>query len=213
MAIDVKICGLSTPETVAAAVDGGAKYVGFVFYPPSPRYVSLDEARDLAAAVPAHVTKVGLVVNADDRLLGEIVQGGALDMLQLHGVEVAERVSAIRERFGLPVIKSVAVSGPEDVEAAKVYESVADLLLFDALPPDDAALPGGNALIFDWQLIQGRTWNVPWLLAGGLNAGNLSHALNISGAGAVDVSSGVEVSHGVKSPEKIREFLETAASY
>lgn len=210
MAIDVKICGLTTPETVAAAVEGGAKYVGFVFYPPSPREVTLEQARELAAAVPDHVKKVGLVVNPDDKTLQYIVKGGVIDLLQLHGSEVPERVAEIRKRFGLPVIKAIAVSGPEDVKAAKSYEDVADILLFDALPPEHATTPGGNALAFDWQLIHGQTWKKPWILAGGLNVDNLQKAVRACDATAVDVSSGVEVFHGVKSPDKIREFLRIA---
>jgi len=236
MTIDVKICGLSTAETVAAAVEGGAKYVGFVFYPPSPRMVTPEAARALAAGVPKHVKKVGLAVNPDDKTLQEIVPGGFLDMLQLHGSEVPERVAEIKARFGLPVIKCVFVDKPEDVEIAQTYEAVADMLLFDALAPGGsqggappiinaggapaapggsqgaAALPGGNALAFDWNLIHGRTWKRPWLLAGGLNVGNLETAIAISGARAVDVSSGVEISHGVKCPDKIRAFLELAGT-
>ncbi len=216
MTIDVKICGLSTAETVAAAVEGGAKYVGFVFYPPSPRMVTPEEADALAAGVPKHVNKVGLAVNPDDKTLREIVSGGFLDMLQLHGSEVPERVAEIKARFGLPVIKCVFVDKPEDVEIAQTYEAAADMLLFDALAPGGsqggAALPGGNALAFDWNLIHGRTWKKPWLLAGGLNVGNLETAIATSGARAVDVSSGVEISHGVKCPDKIRAFLELAGT-
>lgn len=211
MPIDVKICGLSTPETVAAAVEGGAKYVGFVFYPPSERDVTIEQAGKLAAAVPGHVTKVGLAVNPDDHLLEEITAGGFIDMLQLHGGEVPERVAEIKKHFGLPVIKSIAISVPEDVEVAKSYEEAADILLFDALKPEHSDKPGGNALVFDWNLIRDIPWKKPWMLAGGLTAGNLKTAIIVSRAAMVDVSSGVEAEHGVKSPEKIREFLEVAA--
>lgn len=210
MAIDVKICGLNTPDAVAAAVEGGAKYVGFVFYPPSPRMVTPAKAGELALAVPKPVIKVGLVVNPDDRSLQEVVAGGFLDMLQLHGRETPERVLEVNARFGLPVIKCVFIEKPEDVTAASAYEDVADMLLLDALAPKGAAAPGGNALVFEWNLISGRTWKKPWLLAGGLNVGNLETAIAVCRAKAVDVSSGVEISRGVKSPQKIREFLELA---
>ena len=210
MAIDVKICGLSTPEPVAAAVEGGAKYVGFVFYPPSLRAVTLEQAKELAAAVPKHVKRVGLVVNPDDKTLRSIVKGGFIDLLQLHGREIPERVAEVKKKFGLPVIKAIAISCPDDVEAAKSYEAVADILLFDALAPEHSTTPGGNALAFDWQLIHGYVWKKPWILAGGLNVGNLQKAVLACDATAVDVSSGVEVSRGVKSAGKIREFLKMA---
>ena len=211
MPIEVKICGLSTPGTVAAAVDGGARFVGFVFYPPSPRCVSPERAAELGADVPASVTRVGLVVDADDQTLDGIVSAAGLDMLQLHGMETVERVQEIKARFGVAVMKVVRMAGPRDVTAARAFEDVADRLLFDARPPDGATRPGGNALAFDWDLLEGQRWRRPWMLAGGLTAGNLAQAVRVSGAGAVDVSSGVEAAPGVKSAEKIRAFLEAAA--
>lgn len=212
MPVDVKICGLGTAGTVAAAVDGGAAYLGFVFFPPSPRRVTPDEARELAAAVPEGIAKVGLVVDADDQALRTILSRTPLDFLQLHGDERPRRVKEIKDRFGLGVIKAVAVSGPEDIEKARTYEDVADLLLFDAKPPEGAERPGGNALVFDWRLINGASWRLPWLLAGGIDAGNLAAAVDISGAAAVDVSSGVEDQLGVKNAEKIGAFLRAAKS-
>ncbi len=211
MPIEVKICGLSTPGTVAAAVDGGARFVGFVFYPPSPRSVSPERAAELGADVPASVTRVGLVVDADDQTLDGIVSSAGLDMLQLHGMESVDRVREIRERFGVAAMKVVRMAGRGDVAAARAFEDVADRLLFDARPPDGATRPGGNALAFDWDLLEGQRWRQPWMLAGGLTAGNVAEAVRVSGAGAVDVSSGVEDAPGVKSAEKIRAFLEAAA--
>ncbi len=211
MPVEVKICGLSTPRTVAAAAEGGARFVGFVFYPPSPRSVSPERAAELGSGVPVSVTRVGLVVDADDETLDGIVSVARLDMLQLHGMESVDRVREIRERFGLPVMKVVRMAGPEDVAAARAFEDVAERLLFDARPPEGAGRPGGNALAFDWDLLEGLSWRRPWMLAGGLDADNLAEAVRISGAGAVDVSSGVEDAPGVKSAGKIRAFLEAAA--
>jgi phosphoribosylanthranilate isomerase len=212
MAPDVKICGLNDPDAVAAAVDGGARFVGFVFFPASPRSVTPFRAGALAAAVPDGITKVGLVVDADDGTLEEILDGVALDMLQLHGNETPERVLAVRARFGLPVMKAVPIAGAADVARARAYEDVADRLMFDARPPVGATRPGGNALAFDWELLAGETWAIPWVLAGGLDAGNLAEAVRISGAPVVDVSSGVEDAPGVKNPDKIRAFLAIAKS-
>ena len=208
--IDVKICGLRTTEAVAAAVDGGARYLGFVFFPPSPRHLEPAVAASLAAAVPPSVKRVGLVVNADDVTLEALLAACPLDMLQLHGHETPARAAAIRARFGLPILKALPISDAGDVQAARIYEEVADLLLFDARPPKDATRPGGNALAFDWTLLAGTSWKRPWLLAGGLHAGNLAEAVRLSGARAVDVSSGVEDSPGVKSLARIRAFLDAA---
>ena len=211
MTLEVKICGLSTLAAVEAAVEGGARFVGFVFFPRSPRVVTPAQAAALAAAVPAGVAKVGLVVDADDETLAEIVEAAGLDMLQLHGKETPARAVEIRTRFGLPVMKAVPIYEAADVDRARVYEDVADRLLFDAKPPKGATRPGGNALAFDWELLAGRTWRLPWMLAGGLDSGNVEEAVRISGAAVVDVSSGVESAPGVKSPDKIRAFLEASA--
>lgn len=208
--IEVKICGLKTAEAVGAAVDGGARYLGFVFFPPSPRNLEPAVAAPLMAAVPPSVKRVGLVVNADNATLEALLAACPLDMLQLHGHEMPERAAAIRARFGLPILKALPISDAGDVQAARGYEEVADMLLFDAKPPKDASRPGGNALAFDWTLLAGTSWKRPWLLAGGLHAGNLAEAVRLSGARGVDVSSGVEDSPGVKSLAKIRAFLDAA---
>ena len=213
MSIEAKICGLSSADAVAAAVAGGAAYVGFVFYPPSPRALSAAAAGALCAAVPDRVRRVGLFVDAEDAAIAAVLDEAALDLMQFHGHEPPARVAAARARFGLPVIKAVAVAGPEDLAVAERYEGVADLLLFDAMPPRRAgALPGGNGLAFDWQLISGRKWGVPWMLSGGLTAELLPEAVRLSGAAIVDVSSGVESAPGRKDLAKIRAFLAAARS-
>ncbi len=210
MTIEAKICGLSTAETLAAAVAGGAALVGFNFYPPSPRAVTPGEATALAGAVPEGVKRVGLLVDPEDAVLESILAAVPLDLLQLHGEESPARVAQIRARFGLPVMKTLKVSEKADLRAVAPYLEVADRLLFDARAPKDlaGALPGGNAVAFDWSLLRGRRWALPWMLAGGLNAANLAEAVRTSGAAAVDVASGVEDAPGVKSVQKIRDFLE-----
>jgi phosphoribosylanthranilate isomerase len=209
--IEVKICGLNTTSSVGAAVAGGARYVGFVFFPPSPRYVDPTYAVTLASFVPPGVLRVGVVVDADDATLHEILARVALDMLQLHGTEPPRRVAEVRERFGLPIMKAIAIAEEADLAEVADYVGVADRLLFDARSPANASRPGGNALTFDWRLLGGRRWPVPWLLAGGLDADNLAGAVRLTGAGAVDVSSGVEDAPGRKSVDKIRCFLAAAA--
>lgn len=210
MSIDVKICGLNTPDAVKAAVSFGARYVGFVFFERSPRAVTPASAAELGGFVRDSIRKVGLVVDAADEALAAIVSTANLDMLQLHGHETPERVAEIRARFALPVIKVAPVADADDVAAARAFEEVSDMLLFDAKAPAGAELPGGNARSFDWSLLKGKTWAVPWMLAGGLDKYNLIEAVRRSGASRVDVSSGVEDRPGVKSGVKIREFLEVA---
>lgn len=212
MSIDTKICGINSTDAMAAALDGGADFVGFVFYPPSPRYVGADEAAALGAPVPARVAKVGLFVDADDATLARVLARVKLDVLQLHGREPPARVHEIRARTGLAVMKAIKIASAEDVEAAGVYVGVAERLLFDARAPAKMtnALPGGNALTFDWRLLAGRRWRCPWMLSGGLDADNLAEAVAISGAQAVDVSSGVETAPGVKSAARIAAFLARA---
>jgi phosphoribosylanthranilate isomerase len=212
MPTEVKICGVNAPEALSAAVAGGADYVGFVFYPRSPRYVTPEAAHALAAQAPARVTKVGLAVDLDDAALAAILEAVPLDMWQLHGGESPARVARIKARFGLPVMKAVKISESADLAAAEPYFRVADRLLFDAKPPKEmtGALPGGNALTFDWHLLAGRTWPLPWMLSGGLDPGNVAEAARISGARAVDVSSGIEDRPGLKNPDKIRAFLAAA---
>jgi phosphoribosylanthranilate isomerase len=211
MTIAAKICGLSSEAAVEAAIAGGAAYVGFVFYPPSPRSVIPRRAGELCAGVPASVKRVGLFVDADDVAIAEVLAAAPIDILQFHGAETPERVAQAKRRFGLPVMKAISVAGPDDVAAAARYEDAADLLLFDAKPPRRAdALPGGNGLAFDWQLIAGGKWRRPWMLSGGLTAELLPEAVRVSGARAVDVSSGVERRPGDKDPGKIRAFLKAA---
>jgi phosphoribosylanthranilate isomerase len=211
MTIAAKICGLSTEAAVEAAVAGGAAYLGFVFYPPSPRAVSPERAAALCALVPSGVQRVGLFVDADDAAIHAVLDVAPIDLLQFHGRESPDRVVDAKVRLHRSVIKVITVAAPEDVLAASRYEADADMLLFDAKPPLRAnALPGGNGLAFDWQLIAGRRWRLPWMLSGGLTAALLPEAVRISGANAVDVSSGVERSPGDKDPDKIREFLTVA---
>ena len=209
--IRVKICGLRDAANVAAAVDAGAAYVGFVFFPKSPRHVDFDTARDLASAVPPGVAKVALTVDADDVFLDHLFGEVPLDMLQLHGAEAPSRVATIRARYGLPVMKAIGISEAADLAQIDAYAGVADQLLIDAKPPKDADLPGGNGLAFDWRLLAGRKyWTRPWMLAGGLTAGNVAEAVRLTGARQVDVSSGVERAPGVKDPALIRDFIAAA---
>jgi phosphoribosylanthranilate isomerase len=181
-----------------------------VFFPKSPRNVSVDAAAQLASAAPPGVAKVALVVNAEDALLDEILGRVPLDMLQMHGSESPARVEEVRARFGLPVMKAVGVAGEEDLPALAEYGRVADQLLVDAKPPKDAVLPGGNGLSFDWRLVAGRRWPVPWMLAGGLTPENVGEAIRLTGARQVDVSSGVETAPGVKDEGLIAAFVTAA---
>ncbi len=210
--IRVKICGLTRPEDVTAVADAGAAYAGFVFFPKSPRNVSIETARELAVDVPVGVAKVALVVDADDALLDAITSAVPLDILQLHGHETPERVTEIRSRYGLPVMKAVGVADAEDVAALDLYADVADQILVDAKPPKNADLPGGNGVSFDWRLISARRWSVPWMLAGGLTPDNVAEAIALTGAKQVDVSSGVETSPGVKDAEAIRAFVQATGA-
>ena len=208
--VRVKICGLSTPETVDAAVSAGAGYVGFVFYAPSPRNVAPARGAELAARVPAGTAKVALVVDADDAALDAIVGTVPLDMLQLHGSETPERVAGIRARYGLPVMKAVGLRARGDLRTLDLWTGAADQVLVDAKPAPDAALPGGNGLSFDWTLLSDRRWFGPWMLAGGLDACNLGEAVRRTRARQVDVSSGVESAPGVKDAAAIAAFAAAA---
>ena len=213
MSVAAKICGLSTEAAVAAAVAGGAAFLGFVFYPPSPRAVTAQRAARVSARVPTGIARVGMFVDADDPAIDAVLAEAPIDILQFHGGESPERVAEARTRFDRPVIKAVAIAGAEDVLGAAPYEDVADMLLFDAKPPlRPDALPGGNGLAFDWGLIAGRCWGCPWILSGGLTAELLPDAVRISGARAVDVSSGVESRPGEKDLAKIDAFLAAARS-
>lgn len=207
MALESKICGVSNQAAVAAAAAGGARWIGFVFFPPSPRAVTVEQAAALASEVPPGLGRVGLFVDPDDATLAAFTMQVALDLLQLHGRETPERVAAIRAGFGLPVMKAIKVGSAEDVEAARAYEEVCDLLLFDAKAPG-AALPGGTGQSFDWTLLAGRRWSKPWMLSGGLDAANVAEAARVTGAAIVDVSSGVESAPGRKDPAAIRAFLD-----
>jgi phosphoribosylanthranilate isomerase len=205
---EAKICGLSTPETVDAAVEAGADYVGFVAYPPSPRHIATETLKALGKRVPELVVRVGLFVDPDDALLAERVGTGVLDMLQLHGSESPERVADIKKRTGKLVMKAIKVGKAADVEQGiKRYARVVDLLMFDT---DGGSLPGGNARSFDWRILSGCDVPVPWMLAGGLTPDNVEEAVRITGAPIVDVSSGVESTRGVKSVDLIRAFLKRA---
>ena len=206
----VKICGLRDAAGVAAAVDAGAAYIGLMFFARSPRNISLAQARELALLVPIGIAKVAVVVDPDDAMLDDLVAQVPLDMLQLHGHETPARVAAIKARFGLPVMKVVGVADASDLAELDVYARVADQILVETKPAKDAVLPGGNGLPFDWRLIAGRRWPVPWMLAGGLRAENVAEAIRLTGARQVDVSSGVESAPGVKDAGMIRDFVAAA---
>ncbi|AXI45483.1 phosphoribosylanthranilate isomerase [Sulfitobacter sp. SK012] len=210
--VHVKICGLRDTASVDAAVAAGARYVGFVFFPKSPRNIDLSVAKTLAASAPAGVCKVALTVDADDDMLDALTAAVPLDMLQLHGHESPERVADVKRRYGLPVMKAIGVADAVDLAQIDAFSQVADQLLIDAKPPKGADLPGGNGLAFDWRLIAGRRWPVPWMLAGGLTPQNVAQAVNLTGARQVDVSSGVESAPGVKDAEKIALFLSAVSN-
>ena len=214
MTVTAKICGINDPVAMRTAVDGGASHVGLVFYPPSPRSVTPAEAAALAAVAGTRAVRTGLFVDPDDRLIDAVLSQAPLDLIQLHGRESPERVAALRRRAGRPVMKAIRVGGTADIEGATAYLDAADWLMFDALPPKDMknALPGGNAVAFDWALLSGRAWPLPWMLAGGVNAANVADAVRLSGARVVDTSSGVEDAPGRKNPDKIRAFLAAVAA-
>ena len=207
MRVEAKICGLSTPETVDAAVAAGARFVGFVTYPRSPRHVASNDVLEaLGARVPKDVIRTGLFVDPDDALLDERLATGAIDLLQLHGAETPERVAAIKTRTARPVMKVIKVAQASDVQRGiATFATVADRLMFEGA---EGTLPGGNAIAFDWTFLSGRTVPLPWLLAGGLRPDNVAEAVRVTGARGVDVSSGVESSRGVKSVDLIRAFLD-----
>lgn len=205
----VKICGLSTPETLAATIAAGADMAGFVFFEKSPRHIGLETARELGRAAQGRIRKVALTVDAADAELAAIVEALQPDLLQLHGKETPQRVGAVKARFGLPVIKAIGVAGAEDIERARAYSGVADILLFDAKPAPDAAVPGGAGVGFDWGLLRGASVGSDWMLSGGLDASNVGEALRETRAPAVDVSTGVESARGVKDSARIATFVQT----
>ncbi|MDX1737742.1 MAG: phosphoribosylanthranilate isomerase [Alphaproteobacteria bacterium] len=207
MAHEVKICGLKAPETIEAAVQAGVDHIGLVFFEKSPRNLRVDEAAMLAARLPAQVNIVGLFVNPEDGFIDQVLEAVPLDILQLHGAEPVERIQQLRQRTGREIMKAIGIRDQDDLTKAREYEPVVDRLLFDAKPPKDAPLPGGNALAFDWTLLEKQSWEKPWMLAGGLTADNVETAIRLTGAPCVDTSSGVEDSPGIKNSQKIQEFI------
>jgi phosphoribosylanthranilate isomerase len=207
MSLTVKICGLSTPETLDAALEAGADMVGFVFFPPSPRHISLETARDLGRQVKGRATKVALTVDADDATLANIVETLRPDILQLHGSETVARLRDIRQAFGVQVMKVLAIETAADLTPLAGFAAVADRILFDARAPKGATRPGGLGSVFDWHVLENLDLKLPFMVSGGLSADNVSEAIRIARAGGVDVSSGVERQAGVKDPELIRAFI------
>ena len=210
MKVRAKLCGLTTPDDIDAAAAAGAAYIGLVFFEKSPRNVAIETARSLAIHAPVGLAKVALVVNADDAALDRITDRVPLDMLQLHGSESPQRVAAVKARYGLPVMKALGIASRVDVARAQLYSGVADQLLLDAKPPEGEALPGGNGLSFDWRLLEGESWSVPWMLAGGLTPDSVAEAVLRSAARQVDVSSGIETAPGQKSAELMAKFVSEA---
>lgn len=206
----VKICGINSVESADAAVRAGADFAGLVFHPKSPRNLAREQAAAFAAFMRSRLRIVALFADSGDEEIHEVVKVVRPDFLQLHGTETAERVGALRSRFGLPVIKAVAIADAADAIDAARYEAAADMLLLDAKAPDGAMRPGGHGAAFDWQLLRGRRFSKPWLLAGGLNAGNVARAIAASDAPGVDVSSGVETAPGVKGAALIAAFVAAA---
>ncbi|MBR0824772.1 phosphoribosylanthranilate isomerase [Bradyrhizobium manausense] len=207
MSLLVKICGLSTRETLEVALDAGADMVGFVFFPPSPRHLSLEVGRDLGRQVKKRALKVALTVDADDATLDNIMDALSPDILQLHGKESVARLRDIKQKFGRPVMKAMPVETAADLAVLPGYAAVADRILFDARAPKDATRPGGLGAPFDWHLLENLDLHVPYMVSGGLHAENVAEALRVTGAGGVDVSSGVESAPGVKDPEMIKAFI------
>lgn len=210
MSLIVKICGLSTRETLDVALDAGADMVGFVFFPPSPRHLSLAAARDLGKQTKGRAAKVALTVDADDATIGNIVEALQPDILQLHGKETVARVRDIKRKFGLQVMKVIAVETVADLGALPAYADVADRILFDARAPHEATRPGGLGAVFDWRVLEKIELKLPYMVSGGLDAQNLAEAVRVTRAGGIDVSSGVERSPGIKDPEMIRAFVRAA---
>ncbi|HUD94386.1 phosphoribosylanthranilate isomerase [Sphingobium sp.] len=208
----IKICGLSTPDTLGAAVRAGASHVGFVHFPNSPRHIEPDQIKALAFVVPSHVERVAVVVDPDDEQLARLVATDVITAFQLHGKESPERVAAIRQRFSLPVWKAISVKTRADIDNASAYAGAVDRLLFDAKTPDGAALPGGMGLRFDWTLLRGLAMPAPWGLSGGLGIDNVCEAIRVSGAPLIDVSSGVESAPGIKSVDKITAFCKAVSA-
>ena len=212
MSISVKICGVKTESSINAAVQGGAAFLGFNFYPASPRFITPEHAGQLALLVPPNIQKVALFVDPKDGELEDTFNLFNPDMIQLHGMESPSRVAEIKHLYNKPIIKALSVSHIDDLEETVAYENIASWFLFDAKPPKGAELPGGNAVSFDWTIMKEYASTLPWMLAGGINASNIAQAVELSGAKAVDVSSGVEMARGEKDPALIQAFLEKAQS-
>jgi len=212
MTLLIKICGLSTPDTLAAAIDAGADMVGFVFFAPSPRNLSMQQARVLGAQAQGKTLKVALSVDADDAFIDAMIEAARPDLLQLHGNESPERVRALKARTGLPIIKAIHVSGAHDLAACALYEDAASRLIFDARPPKGAALPGGNGAAFDWTILERVATKTSWMLSGGLGIHNVAEALAVTRAHGLDVSSGVESAPGVKDVDLIGRFVAQSRS-
>lgn len=210
MTTKVKICGLKTEPALDAALEGGADFVGFVFFDPSPRSLAPAVARDLAARARGRARTVALLVDPDDALLQRVVSMVEPDLIQLHGRESPERVAEIGRQFGRPVVKALSITTADDAEAARDYRGVTEFMLFDAKAPPASAIPGGNGLTFDWHLLDGMRGRIDYMLSGGLTADNVAEAIRIATPFAVDVSSGVETASGMKSPDLIRRFLAAA---
>jgi phosphoribosylanthranilate isomerase len=212
MSIQVKICGINSVESADAAVRAGADFAGLVFHPASPRNLTREQAVGLADRMRGRTRLVALMVDAKDEEIGAVVKAVRPDFLQFHGSETPERVGAARSQFGIPIIKALAIADASDLARAAAYEAAADMLLFDAKAPASAARPGGHGAAFDWQLLRGRSFSKPWLLAGGLNAENVARAIRACDAPGVDVSSGVETAPGVKNTQMILDFVTAARS-
>jgi phosphoribosylanthranilate isomerase len=210
MSLLVKICGLSTSETLDVALQAGADMVGFVFFPASPRHIGLETARELGRQAKGRALKVALTVDADDATLSNIVETLYPDMLQLHGGESLARLRDIKQTFGLPVMKAIPIESAADLAVLPGYASVADRILFDARAPKGATRPGGLGAVFDWRLLQALDLTLPFMVSGGLNAANVADAIRTTRAGGVDVSSSVERAPGIKDPELIEAFIRAA---
>lgn len=208
----IKICGLKTTIAIDAAIDAGADFIGFVFFPRSPRNLTAEQAETLVEHVPSHIKTVGLFVDASDDDISHVLKHAKLDILQLHGSETPQRIMQLKSRYGLPVIKAIKISAPEDLIILAPTQEAADWVLFDAKSHEKSALPGGNGAVFDWQLLRNLKITKPWMLSGGLHAENIRIALETLQPDAVDVSSGVEDQPGFKNPDKIREFIELVRS-
>jgi len=211
MVLDIKICGLKTPDAVAAALDGGATHIGFIFFPKSPRHITPQKAAGLRGAVRGRALAVAVTVDADDETLDEIVEAVKPDILQLHGHETPERVAFIKARYGLPVMKAFSVREASDLTAIAAYQGIADRFLFDAKPPKGSDLPGGNGVSFDWELLAALDADIDYMLSGGLNADNIAEALHKTQAPGIDISSGVERAPGEKDVRLIENFFRAVA--